>query len=204
MDLNQCNSEKSQDRVQDTIEHFDRYGDVMFRQQRTIYNHLAEVVKGKSVLEAGCGNGLGTAMLERTANQILGTDKELRNVDFANALYPWITFATWDITQPSFTNSQIVIAVEVLEHITNSALAIKNLFDAADEEVWISTPNGTDRARPPDNPYHVCEYTPEEMLQWIRVSIGEEMLVSLYDWRTFNTVSPEDPGDPVVYRIVKR
>jgi protein-L-isoaspartate O-methyltransferase len=43
----------------------------MFPQQRAIYSRLVPEVSGKTVLEAGCGVGLGTAILSRTWNDLL-------------------------------------------------------------------------------------------------------------------------------------
>jgi len=95
----ETNPELEQDRAFDTYDHFQQFGFVMFPQQREIYNRLAEVVKDKTVLEAGCGAGIGTAMLDRKAFSMIGTDKNLRNAEFAQELYPWINFFQWDISK---------------------------------------------------------------------------------------------------------
>lgn len=196
-----CNVPLDQDRARDTFEHFDRFGDVMFHQQRAIYNRIAERLKPTdSVVEAGCGSGSGTAILQHWSGaSIIGTDKLQRNVDFANALYPWITFGTWDMeTHPPF-RADVVVCVEALEHVGNGEGAVKNLLAAARREVWISTPNGYGKRNPPENPYHVREYCPGEILEMI----GKSGVVTILDWRTFAALPETTNVNPIVYHVHK-
>ena len=181
------NPEINQDRVHDLFDHFDKYGYGMFPQQVEIYQDIAERIRGKSVIEAGCGNGLGTAVLERKAASIIGTDKLQKNVDFANVLYPWIPFETWDINESTSLRASVVVCIETIEHVRNPSDAIRNLLLASHEEVWITTPNGEDKERPPNNPYHVQEYTQKEILDMI-------------EWGYNVNVSGKDP---LVYHIRK-
>ena len=195
------NPERDQDRVADLFELFQKSGQIMFHQQQIIYQQLAVRLKGRGVLEAGCGTGLGTAIIDRYAGGITGTDKGERNVKFASVTYPWIPFRVWDLNQPTKLRSSVVVCVEALEHVANTGDALRHLVEAAHEEVWLSVPNGTNKPRPPKNPYHVCEYTPREMLDMIRTIGAFE--VNVLHWNTFE---PEDLGtlvDPLVYRIRK-
>jgi 2-polyprenyl-3-methyl-5-hydroxy-6-metoxy-1,4-benzoquinol methylase len=164
------NPVKDQDRVRDLFEHFEQYGDVMFRQQRAIYEYIATQTRYKKVLEVGCGNGVGSAILAhgRSAGLLTASDVSHNNIKFARCLYPWITFIPLDVRLLVFNGVvEDVVAVEVLEHVSDPQLAINNMVGAAKERVWISTPNGTNKPRPPENPYHVCEYTPDEVLGWL-------------------------------------
>ena len=122
---------------------------------------LAERLRGWTVLEAGCGNGIGSAVLDRCAARLTATDKLPVNVAFASQIYPWLDLRVWDATEPwPGDRYQAVVAVEVLEHVADPVGLLRNLFEAAVAEVWFSTPNGLGKPRPPDNPYHVAEYTP--------------------------------------------
>lgn len=190
------NKEKDQDRVFDLFDTFKKYRCSMFHQQQSIYQHLVSCVEGKSVIEAGCGSGVGTAMLSQAASTIVGTDKLKRNLDFALALYPWISFEPWDINKPNPMRANIVVCIECLEHVTHTKEAIKNLISSAEEEVWISVPNGTGKPCPPENPYHVYEYTPSEMIDMIGV-----YEVIIRDWKTWDGVNPDTKIDPLVYQI---
>lgn len=195
------NPEKNQDRFQDTFDHFNRWGYVLFPQDRRIYERLAETLHGRNVIEAGCGQGTGTGILSRECN-IIGTDKEKKNVDFARALYPWISFFEWNITRNPFGETrEVVVAVEVIEHVEKTQRAIDNLIASATREVWISTPNGRRLAlgSPPSNPYHVWEWTPAEIM-----GMFGQRKIEVYDWETWKIVdNPVDTlVDPVVYHVI--
>ncbi len=199
------NPVKTQDRAYDLLDTFNKYGYGMFPQQRRIYEQLNGRCAGKSVLEAGCGNGLGSAMLWRNARRLVATDKVGRNVDFAHELYPWIQFGVWDIEE-SYSNKykpDMVICVETLEHVVHPQMAIVNLLDLAKEELWISTPNGINKPRPPDNQFHVCEYTPYEILKMLEGIGGWPGEVEILAWDTFENVDPGTTVDPLVYKVTK-
>jgi 2-polyprenyl-3-methyl-5-hydroxy-6-metoxy-1,4-benzoquinol methylase len=198
------NPEIDQDRVFDTVDHFDKFGHVMFPQQRVIYKNIARRIKGGgyTVLEAGCGNGVGTAVLERKAGSLLGTDKLPKNIAFAQELYPWIYFETWDINEPTKEKMDVVVCIETIEHVSNPGKAIENLVQAARYVLWISTPNGINRPCPPENPYHVKEYTPNEMVHLILDNSPSNTAISILHWKTFEVVPQHTKVDPLVYRVV--
>lgn len=191
------NKEKDQDRVHDTIDHFERFGYVMFPSQLKIYRFLIEKVIGHSILEAGCGMGLGTNILHAEPHTfIMGTDKLKKNVDFAKALYPQIEFSTWDITKGPWQDKyEMVVCVECVEHVADVKGAIQNLIASAKKEVWFTTPNRS--VETPDNPYHVREYSAKEMLEIIG-----DYKVEFYDWRTEKQTGPDSDCDPLIYRII--
>jgi 2-polyprenyl-3-methyl-5-hydroxy-6-metoxy-1,4-benzoquinol methylase len=197
--MRRTNHEIDQDRVFDLLDTFEKHGCIMFAQQRAIYNHLAKRLSDSEVLEAGCGNGVGTAILSQRTKNIIGTDKSARNVKFAKCLYPWLPFEQWDINSPIELRAQCVVCVEAFEHIENPEKAMQNLIDASIQKVWISTPNGTGKERPPENPYHVCEYTPEEMLDMV----PKGMLVTIRDGESWDIVDIDTKADPLIYEVTK-
>lgn len=155
------NPEKDQDRVFDTVDHFKKFGYVMFPEQKDIYRFLSDKVQG-SILEAGCGMGLGAYMIGAD----MATDKLEINVRFAKELYPDFNFKVWDITRGPFEQVyDTVVCVETIEHVEKIEAALKNLIESARKEVWISTPNRS--VETPDNPYHVREYSQAELNELI-------------------------------------
>jgi 2-polyprenyl-3-methyl-5-hydroxy-6-metoxy-1,4-benzoquinol methylase len=199
------NPEKDQDRVADTVDHFNRFGYVMFPQQRKIYQQISNHIKDTdwSVLEAGCGNGVGSAIIERTQGcyAFTATDKLVSNLNFAACLYPWIDFYAWDLNQAyNRTSKDIVVCVETFEHVEDPKKAMKNLLDAANNGVIISTPNGEGKFRPPHNPYHVCEYTPAEMMSFIETSVKE---ITFVDYKTWCPCSAKDSPEIITMVITK-
>lgn len=201
------NKEIDQDRVTDTVDHFNRYGTVLFPENRRMYEGISDRLKhADTVLEAGCGNGVGFNILLTRAftngKMIMAacaSDKLERNVKFAHELYPYYTFATWDLNTGPFSRQfDVVVCIEAIEHVKNYRAAIKNLIDSAKKEVWITTPNRrrSDEEKP-SNPYHVREFYPEEMLEMIgakRVEILNEK---------FEVVEASTKESPLVYHIVK-
>jgi 2-polyprenyl-3-methyl-5-hydroxy-6-metoxy-1,4-benzoquinol methylase len=210
------NKEVNQSRVHEAAELFDKYGYTMFPQQWKIYNKLAGHLAASncnSVLEAGSGNGIGTAILNhRLPHKVTGSDKLRANCEYSQGIYPWIPFLKWDINEPygegvgvakEYLNREVVVAIEVFEHVANPQQAMQNLLDAATKEVWISTPNGLGKERPPSNPYHVQEYTTEEMFDFVWACMGEQCTTSLHHWETFERVDIDTKVNPLVYRIAK-
>lgn len=199
--MSATNPEREQDRAEDLLDNWRTTGYIMFRQQRAIYWQLAERLQRANVLEAGCGAGVGTAILAQRVNSIVGTDKSKNNVAFAKALYPWIDFGVWDIGQPSLQLRDVVVAVEVLEHVADPVAALYHLIAAARREVWFSTPNGRGKPRPPSNPFHCAEYTPAEVIQLVR-AVRLECSIHVLSWETFEPVSPDTTNvDPLVYKV---
>ena len=157
------NPERDQDRVEDTIDHFRRFGFIMFPEQKKIYRYIKTYMEDGSILEAGCGMGLGAYMIRADK----ATDKLVRNAKFAQELYPDISFDVWDISKKPYEKHDIVVCVEAIEHVKDYRRAIKNLIDSARKEVWISTPCPEKPENPPSNPYHVREFTEKEFLDLI-------------------------------------
>lgn len=192
------NPEKDQDRAADLFDLWTRYGYVMFPQQQSVYRNLSRCIAWNSVLEAGCGDGVGSAILAQKASTFIGTDKLARNVAFAKALYSWLDFEVWDVQTP-WRGQQVksVVCVEALEHVANPEKALANLIAAATQEVWISTPNGRVKGEhPPSNPYHVQEFTPRELLALLP---GRE--VEIFHYETFARLGVETDVNPLVFRV---
>lgn len=178
------NPEKDQDRSLD--------GEVLLPQNEKIYNNLSNLIKSKTVLEAGCGNGLGAFLLAKNADSVMATDKLAVNVEYAKSVRSKenLSFDLWDISQCPYKELyEIVVAVEVIEHVKDYREGIKNLIKSALQEVWISTPNrnGISNKWSPQQEFHVKEFTPQEMVDMIG-----EYHIEIRDWETFNLIDNID------------
>lgn len=203
------NPERQQDRAEDLLDNWRKHRYVMFPQQRRIYEQLTREVNARTVLEAGCGSGQGTALLWFKAQWLVATDKLLVNANFAKSLYPWIEFQPWDVTAGPFDRrtkpgwkAQVTVAVEMIEHLSDVRAALQNLWDSCTEELWLSTPNGAGKPHPPSNPYHVREYSPQEMLAML--ALLDPKAVQVLGWEDFNPQPLTTLVDPLVYRVIKR
>lgn len=197
------NPEKDQDRAKDCLEIFEQIGDVMYIQNLKVYKNIAIRVTGKKVLEAGCGMGKGSYLLSEH-NQVMGTDKLEKNINFAKALYEKIYFDRWDLNGESYPiKHDVVVCVETIEHVENWKRALANLIDSAKEEVWISTPNrNVLNKEGPDNPYHVHEFETKEMVDLI-ILLGENKIkkIEILHWDSFSELSIDTNVHPIVYHI---
>ncbi len=203
-----CNPVKPLPPEEGAFDTYKKYGYLMFPQQRTIYSNIAKRIDPHStVLEVGCGIGLGTAILDRSlTTKVVGTDNLIENVKMARALYPWITFNQMDICSrlPTLIRlPDIVVAVEVLEHVENPRYALTNMCLIAQKEVWLSTPNGIGKKRPPDNPYHCCEYTVNEVNEMIPNGWNLKVL-EYQDFKAVNSVIVNNGASPLVYHLTKK
>ena len=188
-----ANPEKDQDRVFDTFDHYRKFGFVMFPQNLQTYRFLKKELTGNfSVLEAGCGMGLGSNIIKPT----LATDKLVENIKFARALYPDILFDTWDIGAGPFPNEfDTVVCVEAIEHAADPVQAIENLIASARVDVWFSTPNNSEET--PSNPFHTREYSLAEMREILK---GYKYTV--HRWDTFDEVTGDSDISPLIYHIL--
>jgi SAM-dependent methyltransferase len=127
------------------------------------YQLAAQLVRGRSVLDAACGAGYGTAMLASAgARSVTGVDIAL---DAVPPPRPGITFATGDLRCLPFDDAsfECVVCFEAIEHVTEPDQVIDEFARVltANGVLVLSTPNRL--VNPPGNPYHVFEYTPDEL-----------------------------------------
>lgn len=199
------NVQLSQDKVKETFELFHKTGQVIYPENERIYYNLSERINShKHVLEAGCGIGLGSAIMYFSNNNIIATDKKRKTVAFASRLYPWLNFDIWDVSiEPYKTKADIVIAIEVIEHIKDYQTAFNNLLASTLKELWISTPNRLNKNIGQDNPandYHVKEFTPQEIIEFA----GDKYNVEIFDWSTFRLLPINTDITPLIYQITEK
>ncbi len=140
---------------------------LMIARHLCAYRFAKDYVKGKRVLDIGCGQGYGSDYLAQAASSVLGIDYNQDAVRFARDTYrkPNLSFEALDAKdlgslKPSF---DVICSFQVIEHIrdTDGFLgSIKGLL--AEDGVFIcSTPNKLDaspRSATPLNKFHVREF----------------------------------------------
>ena len=182
--------------------------------QRRIYENLYRTSERKSMLEAGCGAGIGTSILrgkpfiyknvEAVHRIIVGTDKDERHISFAQQMYPYAPFDLWDVEDGPYPAKLYdeVVAVEVIEHVEDPEKAVRNLVYSCRERVWLSTPNRNSPEisdEQPRNPHHVQEFTPDEVIGMATPYVSE---VRLRHWEDFRLLEPETDVTPLVYELI--
>ncbi|MFH0971123.1 MAG: class I SAM-dependent methyltransferase [Candidatus Micrarchaeota archaeon] len=102
-------------------------------------------VKGKSVLDLGCGEGhILAKVVEATGAEGMGIDTLPRYVARCRENFPGIAFRRGDILnleKAAIGNFDTVMMLEVIEHMEQPELYIKSAYDIAKKRVIITVPN---------------------------------------------------------------
>lgn len=158
--------------------------------QFDIYEVLSNRVDG-TVADIGCGTGFGTHLLMKNADSVHGFDVDEEAVSFARKVFPFdnIKFNLGNITEGIDGTYNCVTLIDVIEHIQDDVLAVKNVKKMLSEHgVFIcSTPNRLSRYRKADT--HYREYSPDEFREVLKSSFRSvemrnyqlETLVSNYE-----------------------
>ncbi len=96
-----------------------------------------------SSLDIGCGEGYISQYMKSLGFDIEGGDVSERIIDIAKYLHPDVTFNVKSIYDLGHYNKRydLVMAVEVLEHLNNPEQALNELKKVSDKYVFISVPN---------------------------------------------------------------
>jgi len=131
------------------------------------YRYALDLVRGKDVLDAGCGDGFGTQMLAAVARSVVGIDYDAEAIAGCERAWhePNLAFRRVDLTAPGDFHARfdVVLSFQVVEHIDDPTpfLAALRARLAATGVLVLTTPNRLTSFS--ENPYHVREYAPEEL-----------------------------------------
>lgn len=152
------------------------------------YDFAGKSVKGKTVIDLGCGSGYGTWVLANNgAKMAIGIDYDPKVIQYAKKKYKLRNLKYQNVNSSILTKRdkfQIVTAFEVIEHIKDDfefVRLIKELL-AQNGIAFISTPNklisspGMDT---PPNPYHIREYTPTDFKKILSNDFSSVVLYGL-------------------------
>jgi len=200
------------------VERFDpelMRGQLLEAEHLARYRWAAELVKGKRVLDAGCGTGYGSELLAREgAAEVVGVDVDEAVVEAAQRVAPdGASFATADLRElpPGLGDFDAVVCFEVLEHLDEPETALDALAAVLrpDGLLVVSSPNRD--VYPPGNPYHKHEFLPDELAQALAARFAHVRLVRQHNWLAAALFEDEDfarlealpaavakaaPGDP--------
>jgi O-antigen biosynthesis protein len=176
--------------------------------KRVVCEHLhrylwaEQVVRGKRVLDLGCGEGYGSAILGRSAEAVIGVDIDRDTIEHATSNYgaPRVEFQVADardlapLADDSF---DVVVGFEMIEHIGEQQPVLSEVGRVlrADGLLILSTPNrdvyNAEREEP--NPFHVTELSKEEFRTLLSGSFEH---TAIWEQRTFSgsVVTSEQEG----------
>lgn len=183
--------------LNDTVKH--NYAKV-YTEHILRYELACHFVPGKVVLDAACGIGYGTKMIESAgALSVTGIDISEESIHHAASYFQGsnIRFSTADIHSLPFDNESfdIVVSFETIEHIPSGCAWIHESSRVLKNEGWfiVSTPNrtmhspGTYSYEKPRHPYHYFEYSTTEfigelLLQYDIVELYGQTFVNDHEW----------------------
>ena len=173
------------------------------------YAFATQLAEGRRVLDVGCGEGYGSALLASRAASVVGIDVDPRAVEHARATYraPNVSFAmksAQELRAYGEDAFDLVVCFEVIEHIGAQERVVAEARRVLGEAGWLlcSTPERVRyRERTGDrNPFHVRELDRrefEELLSsafpnvvlWAQQPLAGSLLEPLTE--------PEKPGTTV-------
>jgi len=140
------------------------------------YTFATKYVEGKTVLDIACGSGYGSHILkvQGKAKKVIGVDLSAKAVIHASKEHKEtaVDFLRGTIDNIAFHQAQfdVVVSLETIEHVRNCEGTLAEIYRVLTPggTLIISTPNrklsspGKSISDPPDNPFHLIEYTKDE------------------------------------------
>lgn len=135
------------------------------------YERALPLARGRKVIDVGCGEGYGPAMLGEVADSVLGIDLAPEVVAHARERYSSekISFEVMDVNRLEVPDGAFDLAVsfQVVEHLVDESGYFSELARVLKPGglAFLTTPNRltiSPGREKPINPFHLREYTPDE------------------------------------------
>jgi 2-polyprenyl-3-methyl-5-hydroxy-6-metoxy-1,4-benzoquinol methylase len=151
----------------------------LFAWHQARYEFAAPFVQGLRVLDVGCGEGYGAALLSQHAHDVVAIDYSPAVIEHASKTYQTanLRFTVADATRldASLGIFDVVTCFEVIEHLEdpNGFLAVIAHTLSPNGWLFLSTPNGLvdrlfDVVRGESYEYHVNVLTPMELCRSVK------------------------------------
>jgi SAM-dependent methyltransferase len=163
-----------------------------FQRHLVVYRHLLKEAEGKRVLDLGCGEGYGAALLASRASETVGVDLAPEAIYHARKTYraPNLRFSHMDIYELQLEDNSfdLVCALQVVEHLHHPHRMMEEARRvlAPGGVCVISTPNrliispGRDT---PLNPFHIFEYDCHQFKEFMEEFFGEVTMRGVFHAR---------------------
>ena len=194
-----------------------------FRRHEAAYLTLRPFVSGAVVLEAGCGEGYGGALLAATANTVIAVDTDQQAAAHAAGSYQTVDVVRADLHRLPLADGsvEIVSCMQVVEHLKDQegflAECARVLRPAG--VLLLTTPNRltfSPGQETPLNPFHTRELSPAELRELVDEHFVVDRLLGLRHgqrvrrWERSHgslmaaqLAAPPDQWDPALHRAVQ-
>ena len=148
------------------------------------YEQALEYIKGKMVLDVGCGCGYGTHIMSSAASHVSGVDDSSEAIEFARNMYSSVNINYYcdDFVKFTYGGYHIIVAYEFIEHIENTNAVFNKFKDIGPEKIILSVPHITTPIG--GNKFHYRHYGMDEIVKRF-YEIGYKPLRAELLW--FNT-----------------
>jgi SAM-dependent methyltransferase len=170
----------------------------------------ADLASGLDVLDAGCGVGYGAEMIARAgASRVVGIDLAPEAIAAASErVGEMADFQVGDVKDLPFDEGSfdLVVCFEVLEHLEDPEPAITALKDVLREGGLLIASSPNRGVYPPGNPYHLHEFTLEELRDALTARFANVVLMRQHPWLTslIDDGTLTSPGEEPVRASVAR
>jgi SAM-dependent methyltransferase len=131
------------------------------------YRWAATMAAGRRVLDAGCGEGYGAALLAETAAGVVGVDRaEAVTVAGARHRHERLAYRVADLSRLAELGDrfELTLSFQVIEHLEDPVGFLRGLaaVTVPGGTILVTTPNRLMSVS--ENPYHMREWTAPELL----------------------------------------
>ena len=194
-----------------------------FRRHEAAYLTLRPFAAGAVVLEAGCGEGYGGALLAATANTVIAVDTDQQAAAHAAGSYQTVDVVRADLHRLPLADGsvEVVSCMQVVEHLKDQegflAECARVLRPAG--VLLLTTPNRltfSPGQETPLNPFHTRELAPAELRELVEEHFVVDRLLGLRHgqrvrrWERSHgslmaaqLAAPPDQWDPALRRAVQ-
>ena len=146
-----------------------------FRRHEAAYAWVAELVAGRTVLEAGCGEGYGAGLLLAAgAAHVVGVDYDAATAGHVREVYPEVPVLRGNLVALPLASESfdVVVSLQTVEHLWDQPQFVAECVRVLRRGglLVLSTPNrrtfspGVPRDAKPLNPFHVNELDRAELV----------------------------------------
>lgn len=143
-----------------------------FRRHEVVYQYCADMCAGQDVLEAGCGEGYGAALLASGARRVVAVDYDAATVAHVRVRYPAVEVLEGNLAALPVADASVDVVVnfQVIEHLWDQPQFITECLRVLRPGglLLMSTPNRitfTPGSDTPVNPFHTRELNAAELAE---------------------------------------
>ncbi|RSN16496.1 SAM-dependent methyltransferase [Streptomyces sp. WAC 05977] len=141
-----------------------------FRRHEAAYQKLLSLCEGKTVLEAGCGEGYGAGLIATVAERVLALDYDVPTTEHVARRYPGIGVARANLVFLPLRDASVDVVAnfQVIEHLWDQGAFLDECRRVLSPggRLIVTTPNRltfTPDSDTPLNPFHTRELAPSEL-----------------------------------------